>query len=180
MKRLLLGNLVAIQLIILTNAALAGLYAIDPCHVDLINFTVGSRISLPLIFGYRVLPSLFDNTALSYIIFSVLGSNIDFGFDFGIKLVDCLAPSVVLMAMHFFRLSSFFTAVKFIISHTLFLALITACITLSRFILIIDKAAYAADGVVTFFFSNLFGWCAHPLLCGDIDGVRRAKINEGE
>jgi hypothetical protein len=158
MKRLLLGNLVAIQLMILSHAALAGLYTIDPWYVDLINLPVGSRISLLLIFGYWVLPGLFIGTALSFTIFSVLGYDTGFGFDLGVNLVDCLAPAVALMAMHFFRLSSFFTSEKFVISHILFLALITSfVITLSRFILIFDKAAYAQDGIATFFFTNLFG-----------------------
>ena len=96
--------------------------------------------------------------ALSFIIFSVLGYNVGLGFDLGINLIDCLAPAVALMAMHFFRLASFFTADKFIISHIIFLAFLTSfVITLSRFTLIFDKAAYAQDSVATFFFTNLFG-----------------------
>ena len=90
---------------ILSHAALAGLFTIDLWYVDLINLLVGSRISLLLIFGYWVLPGLFVGTALSFIIFSVLGYNAGFGFDLG----DCLAPAVALMAKHVFRLSSFFT-----------------------------------------------------------------------
>jgi len=74
MKRLLLGNLVAMQLMILSHAALAGLYTVDPWYVDLINLPAGSRILPLLIFGYWVLPGFFIGTALSFIIFSVLGS----------------------------------------------------------------------------------------------------------
>ena len=73
MRRLLLGNLVALQPMVLSHAALTGIYTIDPWFVDLINLPVGLRITLFLIFGYWVLPGLFFGTALSFIIFSVLG-----------------------------------------------------------------------------------------------------------
>jgi len=158
MRRLLLGNLVAVQLMVLSHAALAGIYTIDPWYVDLINLPVGSRIALLLIFGYWVLPGLFFGTVLSFIIFSVLGYQTGLAFDLGINLIDCLVPAVALMSMHIFKLSSFFTGANFVIRHILFLALITSfLVALSRFVFVFDKATYAADSVSVFFFTNLFG-----------------------